>query len=303
MVPALHGTDTSNYVSIFQNGLLIPGKGNSLKVAHGSAYGLGVYTAKLDNPWLSQDFCTPNQPRMLVCCVIDDVGELMDKDHAWTGQSLRYRNPQSQKDSGKHMFGYVEEHEIWYEWDDYAYYDKWSWDEWNEETAWNEERPRSRQTVSSKNVKHALDSLVIFNASHVIPLFEAVASRWSRPMSCDFDVFYDDWLLSSDLSLHDRMMYWPRGWVARHGQRKVFAATEIKRDVSCEEKSSRNRVSRKGSHAYVRTQQTEESRRRQKQISRNAHAGLCKSLESKRARARLRREWQHELRDECAKTA
>merc|ERR1712217_315868 len=44
--PAFHGTATKNIKSILQRGLLIPGKHNDVKVAHGSAHGLGVYTGR-----------------------------------------------------------------------------------------------------------------------------------------------------------------------------------------------------------------------------------------------------------------
>jgi len=66
--PGFHGTDINNHRSIFQHGLLIPGDGNKLKVAHGEAYGRGIYTAKVNAAWLSSGFCSV--PRMLVCAVI-----------------------------------------------------------------------------------------------------------------------------------------------------------------------------------------------------------------------------------------
>lgn len=66
--PAFHGTDAANYDSIFQRGLLVPGVGNSLRIAHGAAHGYGVYTANVDSAWLSKGFC--RQQSMLVCAVI-----------------------------------------------------------------------------------------------------------------------------------------------------------------------------------------------------------------------------------------
>lgn len=77
--PAFHGTDIANYTSIFQHGLLIPGRGNQLQVSHGSAHGLGIYTADFDNSWLSRMFCSV--PRMLVCGVLDDAVELVQPRH------------------------------------------------------------------------------------------------------------------------------------------------------------------------------------------------------------------------------
>merc|ERR1711881_48062 len=104
MGPALHGTDTRNYTSIFQDGLVIPGQGNNINVAHGSAFGLGVYTAKLNSPWLSQDFST--QPSMLVCCVIDDAhADLLEEEgqtrSCHPGYPLPFRKAKSSKDNGK----------------------------------------------------------------------------------------------------------------------------------------------------------------------------------------------------------
>eukprot|EP00913_Durusdinium_trenchii_P000319 g292.t1 len=61
----------TNYRSILERGLLIPGRGNELRVANGSAHGLGIYTANVTNPRLSMGFCTA--PKMLVCGVLDDA--------------------------------------------------------------------------------------------------------------------------------------------------------------------------------------------------------------------------------------
>jgi hypothetical protein len=66
--PAFHGSDARNYPSIFANGLLIPGEGNSVRMAHGAAHGRGVYTANLNAAWLSKGFCS--DPIMLVCGVL-----------------------------------------------------------------------------------------------------------------------------------------------------------------------------------------------------------------------------------------
>lgn len=66
--PAFHGSKATNYVSIFDNGLLIPGDGNCIPMAHGAAHGRGVYTANLNAAWLSRGFCS--DPIMLVCGVL-----------------------------------------------------------------------------------------------------------------------------------------------------------------------------------------------------------------------------------------
>eukprot|EP00930_Biecheleria_cincta_P069919 TRINITY_DN57595_c0_g1_i1.p1 TRINITY_DN57595_c0_g1~~TRINITY_DN57595_c0_g1_i1.p1 ORF type:complete len:440 (+),score=59.77 TRINITY_DN57595_c0_g1_i1:109-1428(+) len=69
--PAFHGTNACNFPSIFERGLLIPGEGNELRVANGSAHGKGIYTAKVTNPSLSRGFCSDNQ--VLICGVLDDA--------------------------------------------------------------------------------------------------------------------------------------------------------------------------------------------------------------------------------------
>lgn len=66
--PAFHGTNSANYQSIFQRGLLIPGHGNELKIVHGAAHGTGIYTANVDAAWLSRGFCS--EESMLVCAVV-----------------------------------------------------------------------------------------------------------------------------------------------------------------------------------------------------------------------------------------
>lgn len=75
LVPAFHGTDSKNLSSIYKNGFMIPGQANNLKVAHGSAHGLGIYAATLNNPGISWGFCSgrsTGNESMLVCGVIDD---------------------------------------------------------------------------------------------------------------------------------------------------------------------------------------------------------------------------------------
>merc|ERR1711988_1867856 len=66
--PAFHGTNVVNHKSIFERGLLIPGRGNELKIVHGAVHGQGVYTANVDAAWLSKGFCS--DPCMLVCAVL-----------------------------------------------------------------------------------------------------------------------------------------------------------------------------------------------------------------------------------------
>jgi len=73
LVAAYHGTRDANLSSIYANGLVIPGKGNSVKVANGSAHGLGIYTAVASNPSLSLGYARDTQKRLLVCGVLDSA--------------------------------------------------------------------------------------------------------------------------------------------------------------------------------------------------------------------------------------
>lgn len=69
MLPVYHGTDPKNFQSIFSRGLLIPGKANGLRVENGSAHGLGIYTAVLDNPWLSHSYCRGGGVLLVCACL------------------------------------------------------------------------------------------------------------------------------------------------------------------------------------------------------------------------------------------
>jgi len=71
LLPTYHGSNRKNYPSICERGLLIPGRGNELKIEHGAAHGRGIYTAQVRAPDLSRGFCT--HPDLLVCGVIDDA--------------------------------------------------------------------------------------------------------------------------------------------------------------------------------------------------------------------------------------
>ena len=64
---AFHGTPAANLPSIYRHGLLVPGT-MGIQVAHGSAYGVGIYTGK--TPDLSHGF-TSGSGKMIVCGVLD----------------------------------------------------------------------------------------------------------------------------------------------------------------------------------------------------------------------------------------
>lgn len=68
VLPAYHGTKASNILGIQRQGLLIPGHGG-VTVAHGSAHGVGIYTAAMGNSSLSRSFCDSDE--FLVCGVAD----------------------------------------------------------------------------------------------------------------------------------------------------------------------------------------------------------------------------------------
>jgi len=70
--PAFHGTARHNYEAIFQQGLLVPGTDNDVKVIHGSAHGLGIYTGTATSAGasLSKSF---SECSILVCAVLDDA--------------------------------------------------------------------------------------------------------------------------------------------------------------------------------------------------------------------------------------
>jgi hypothetical protein len=71
-LPAYHGTSSKNIASISQRGLFVPGNGG-VQVAHGSAHGVGIYTARLGAAGLSRGFCDSSD--MFVCGVADQAHE------------------------------------------------------------------------------------------------------------------------------------------------------------------------------------------------------------------------------------
>ena len=76
--PAFHGTDVTNFRSIFSCGLLVPGA-SGVTVAHGSAHGNGIYTAKLSAVSLSLGFARGSK-KLLVCGVVDDTLKLHEDE-------------------------------------------------------------------------------------------------------------------------------------------------------------------------------------------------------------------------------
>jgi len=70
LCPAFHGTAEGNLPGICEEGFVIPGRGNKVRVANGSAHGLGIYTAVASNPRLSLNY-TRGSRKLLVCGVLD----------------------------------------------------------------------------------------------------------------------------------------------------------------------------------------------------------------------------------------
>lgn len=78
LIPTYHGTSEHNFPSIFQRGLLVPYQANNgIRVAHGSAHGVGIYTATVESPQLSLGFirgaASSRSRQLLVCGVLDDA--------------------------------------------------------------------------------------------------------------------------------------------------------------------------------------------------------------------------------------
>jgi len=72
LVLGYHGTPKHNLLSIYERGLLVPGKSNGVRIAHGNAHGRGIYIAKSGFHGLSQSFLQ-GSPKMLICGVVDST--------------------------------------------------------------------------------------------------------------------------------------------------------------------------------------------------------------------------------------
>jgi hypothetical protein len=315
LVPALHGTDPKNYQSILRRGLLVPGLGNEIAIAHGSAYGVGIYTAKLCNPFLSRGFAPAAS--LLICAVIDDArADAFDgATHAGMSYPIRYRLPRTKRSSAKHLTDYVEELEVWNEWDPYAS-DVWGWEVDPVGGRYLHDGP---SIYSGRNVKHALDSMVIFDSSHVVPLFIATrpfVNMWpgSDDEISDLDA---DVVISVNVRFgpSGRTWHWQRlkcmqdvndrvvrrGWVARYGHRDLLSGRKSAERYG--ETGLAKRVKRKGSHAYACNQQERDSNscRQTRQCKfpdaarpiQNLHAR--RKLNYKLGRTSLKQEWRRDI--------
>lgn len=138
MLLTYHGTRSANFQSIEQKGLLVPGHGG-VKVAHGSAHGVGIYTAQLGKASLSQGFSDSSS---LFLCAVCDTSEPPEQSQEElnafvpSGSHVQTRFPRSYMFQGK-RFG---NHQLKQE---------------------------------SEEVRHVGDAVVIFKEKCVAPIFIA----------------------------------------------------------------------------------------------------------------------------------
>jgi len=152
-LPAYHGTKARNISSISLRGLLIPGHGG-VTVAHGSAHGLGIYTATLGSSFLSKQFM--DSDKMFICGVCDGPNGRAQQQLAsrrglrpakWThGVSLHHRQhraPVSANQAQQKMLGNFRLHK------------------------------------DTGAVRHVGNALVVFDEARVAPLFLASGVAYS----------------------------------------------------------------------------------------------------------------------------
>lgn len=72
---AFHGTNENALRSIYSSGLLVPGKESGVKVANGSAFGVGIYAGKGDNAAISWSYARGESRPLLVCAALDGTAE------------------------------------------------------------------------------------------------------------------------------------------------------------------------------------------------------------------------------------
>jgi len=73
-----HGTESENIPSIARRGLIIPGRGG-VRVANGSAHGLGIYTARLGSARLSKGFASQGSG-VFICGLCDTSQALSEEE-------------------------------------------------------------------------------------------------------------------------------------------------------------------------------------------------------------------------------
>lgn len=105
--PGFHGTSSANFPSIFQQGLLIPGQDNNLRVVNGSAHGLAIFTASIKSASLSFGFCKDiaRERKMLVCGILDDT--IMGEHSSREQYTLGHHSVVAESESVRHVGGAI----------------------------------------------------------------------------------------------------------------------------------------------------------------------------------------------------
>jgi len=86
LVLGYHGTPECNHASIFNEGLLVPGQGNSVRIANGNAHGRGIYIAEKGAEYLSMSFLRGSS-KLLVCGVVDNT--IVEQAGTEEGQDIK----------------------------------------------------------------------------------------------------------------------------------------------------------------------------------------------------------------------
>eukprot|EP00438_Fugacium_kawagutii_P001578 Skav221820 [mRNA] locus=scaffold885:72571:74449:+ [translate_table: standard] len=74
-IMVFHGTNQTALPSIYSDGLVVPGLENQVRVANGSAYGVGIYAGKADHASISWAYARGEVKPMLVCAAWDGTAE------------------------------------------------------------------------------------------------------------------------------------------------------------------------------------------------------------------------------------
>jgi len=151
---AYHGTAQRNLDSISERGLIIPGH-HGVRVANGSVHGKGIYTARLGASSLSSAFC--DSPNMFVCGVSDSPINPNEPELDTAVRAPRWINGHRQtRPASSRKLGVAPQM-----------------------------MGRFAVVKESPTVRHVGDAMVVFNESHVAPLFLASGvphyRRWVRP--------------------------------------------------------------------------------------------------------------------------
>lgn len=234
---AYHGTASRNIVSISEHGLLIPGQGG-VKVVHGSAHGLGIYTAKLGASYLSRSFC--DSDKMFICGVSDKDESRRSTCRRTFGMGLHHRHHHKPAAAARpNMIGNLKVHK------------------------------------DGTHVRHVGNAMVVFDKSRVAPLF--VASNFAgargghgRTTSAAFSTTRIDLALSSNPNRKGRPEWVGRRQVLVEGIGKVVwrppeelsyrQAKYMRRRVESKRRDIERRACRDQKHGILFAAETKLSR-------------------------------------------